>query len=78
VSHTKKLSIFNLTKENLELIERLYHADFREWGYHIMSEIIPEEILARNEDLLRQAIEKRNKQRPTKKVKVKNLTKVTG
>jgi hypothetical protein len=57
-SHAKKLSIFNLTKENLELIERLYLADFREWGYEIMSEIIPEEILARNEAILRQAIAK--------------------
>lgn len=58
-SHTKKLSVFNLTKENLELIERLYDVDFREWGYEIMSEIIPEEILARNEGILRQAIAKK-------------------
>jgi Sulfotransferase family len=76
-SHTKKLSIFNLTKENLELIERLYDADFREWGYDMMSEIIPEETLTRNEDLLRQAIAKRNRQRPTKKIGAKNKTKVT-
>ena len=49
VSYMKKLTVYNLTKKNLQLIENLYEDDFREWGYEIMSERIPEEILRRND-----------------------------
>lgn len=36
-SHSKTINAHNLTKENLELIERLYQDDFREWDYEILS-----------------------------------------
>lgn len=47
-SHEKKLGVFNMTLKNLELIEMIYEDDFLEWGYDIMSEIIPAKTLARN------------------------------
>ena len=36
-SHSKMIDANNLTRTNLELIERLYQDDFREWGYEILS-----------------------------------------
>jgi hypothetical protein len=44
----KKLGLYNLTLENLELIERIYKKDFEEFGYEIQSSKIPPEILERN------------------------------
>ena len=40
-SHQKMVDVYNLTRRNLELIERLYEDDFREWGYEILSETLP-------------------------------------
>jgi hypothetical protein len=36
-SYTKQLGVYNLTRDNLEIIEALYDDDFREWGYRILS-----------------------------------------
>jgi hypothetical protein len=36
-SHSKTIVANNLTRKSLELIERLYQDDFREWGYEILS-----------------------------------------
>lgn len=44
-SHSKTISANNLTRKNMELIERLYQDDFREWGYEILSESLPSETL---------------------------------
>lgn len=52
VSHTKKLSVLNMTKENVLLIEKIYEEDFLEWGYELMSETIPREIFVRNERMV--------------------------
>ena len=40
-SHSKTVTAYNLTRRNMELIERLYDNDFREWGYEILSETLP-------------------------------------
>ena len=40
-SHKRTLTAYNLTKSNLELIERLYEDDFLEWGYQVLSETLP-------------------------------------
>jgi hypothetical protein len=48
VSHTRKLSVLNMTKETVLLIEEIYEEDFLEWGYELMSETIPQELFGRN------------------------------
>ena len=36
-SDTKKLGVYNLTRENLENIEKVYWQDFVEFGYEVLS-----------------------------------------
>ena len=36
-SDTKKLGIYNLTRQNLEIIEKVYWQDFVEFGYEVLS-----------------------------------------
>ena len=43
-SHPSTLTAYNLTRSNLELVERLYEDDLREWGYEIISETLPLEV----------------------------------
>ena len=47
----KQLGLYNLTLENLQLIERIYKKDFEEFDYEIQSSNIPPEILERNSAL---------------------------
>jgi hypothetical protein len=49
----KFLGLFNLTLDNLHLIERVYRQDFEEFGYEMRSSSIPSEILRRNAQLVR-------------------------
>jgi CRISPR/Cas system-associated protein endoribonuclease Cas2 len=49
----KLLSLFNLTLENLRLIEQVYRQDFLEFGYEMKSTSIPSDILKRNSHLVK-------------------------
>jgi hypothetical protein len=49
----KCMGLFNLTLDNLRLIERVYHRDFEEFGYKMRSSSIPRDILRRNAQLVR-------------------------
>jgi len=44
----KKLGLYNLTFDNLQLIERIYKEDFEVFGYEMQSTKIPVDILKRN------------------------------
>lgn len=54
VSHDKKLGVYNLTEANIKMIEMVYEQDFLEWGYDVMSRLIPGEIFQRNARLVRE------------------------
>ena len=47
-SMDKKLGLYNLTLDNLQLIELIYKEDFEEFGYELQSTQIPVDILERN------------------------------
>ena len=49
----KQLGLYNMTLENLQLIERVYRKDFEEFGYETKSSKIPTEILQRNQHLVK-------------------------
>lgn len=50
-SDTKQLGAYNLTRTCVNLIERLFWDDIREFGFDVMSQTIPDAIFERNEDM---------------------------
>jgi hypothetical protein len=52
-SLSKLLGLFNLTLDNMHLIERVYRRDFEEFGYEMRSSSIPRDIFRRNSKLMR-------------------------
>lgn len=50
-SREKKLGVQNLTKQNIEWIERIYDEDFTSFGYQKISSKIPQHVYDRNDEL---------------------------
>ena len=52
-SYSKELGVYNMTRTNLQLIEKLYRRDFYEFEYEMVLSTMPEEILQRNQELMK-------------------------
>jgi Sulfotransferase family len=58
-SHSKKLTPYNLTKENLELIEKVYRNDFIEWKYDMISDKISQNTITISNSNIKRSKSKR-------------------